>query len=251
MFKEELNFVVYGYESFNGNTALLETIQEKYKDEPMEEEEKTELMKFISTNTNLVSEILFSIQKLIYYIDKENYPSSMTINDIIQSLPNFVDLISEIKNFFKENQNIQVNKIIQVYEFIEESCIEEILNNVNESYHKEMNEEKKILIDNMFSENNLLVDKSIFTNGIRKFISRYLCGKRFEIVYNIEQNLITFLRIKRDIWPLGIVDTEQYNKEMDSYEKLGILFKEIISLYKFLTTKTNKKKKRTKKTKMI
>ena len=243
MFKEEQTFVVYGYESFNGNTALLETIQEKYPQELMLDDEKNELIKFLSNNKTLVNEILFSIQKLIYYIGRENYPNSMTVNDIIQTLPQFIDLIAEITNFFKENQKIKVSKIIDIYEFIEESCIDEILNNVNEMYHAEINEEKKLSIRRYFDNLNLLVNKKIFSNGIRKFISRYLCGKRFEIIYNIDQNLITFLRIKRDIWPIDIVDTEEYNKEMDQYEQLGILFKEIVSLYKFLTIKNRESKK--------
>ena len=49
-FYESLNFVVYRYESFGGNTSLIEDFIQKYEQEMMVDDEKDKLTKFIQQN---------------------------------------------------------------------------------------------------------------------------------------------------------------------------------------------------------
>ena len=85
--------------------------------------------------------------------------------------------------------------------------------------------------------------------GLQKFISRYISGK-FDTSCK-DQNIIPFLKIKKDIWPKSIIENEQYIPTMEKYEKLDILYKEIVSFYDYLTTQNSEKKQKKKKKKKI
>ena len=83
--------------------------------------------------------------------------------------------------------------------------------NINEQYKEKIDENKKKEIVNYFKEynynNDKLISKNDLAGAIRRFISRYLVGKRGDTEIDEKQKLIQQIT-RNDLWELYIVKNE-------------------------------------------
>ena len=118
--EKRLKFVVYWAEGFRGlNSELISIFYEKYKQKDLNEEEKNKIKKFILTlfkgekgisdEKNLLREMYYSLEKLIFFFSDNNLP--------IKNQP--------INIILKENgQNINISNICKkIYSKMEEKIL--------------------------------------------------------------------------------------------------------------------------------
>ena len=94
---------------------------------------------------------MFSLQLLIFYLKNENQSSDSSIHQIIEKIPDFVKINEDCKDFFRDNQDFQLNILISIFEYFELLCYNQIVDNVNEEYKKEFEREQIEKIDNYFN----------------------------------------------------------------------------------------------------
>ena len=71
----------------------------------MTNEERQSLFEFISKNKNnpeIIKNFLSSCQILIDYIQKENFNKNHSLFNIIQNLPDYIELDDKFKNLFRQ-----------------------------------------------------------------------------------------------------------------------------------------------------
>ena len=215
--QDPIRFVVYLYEGYrSAKSSILSNYEAKYPSRELCLEEKNLLFIFMKENEKdrkIMKEILSSCQILIDYIQKENYNKNQILSDIIENLPYYLELNRKFKNFFKNSQNksksfFTINTLLNIYKIIELFCWKETEENINEQYKESIDKDKRLKIIQFFKDYNLLNDKLIGKNNlaaaIRRFISRYLAGKRVDTDIDEKQELI--LQITRnDLWDLNII----------------------------------------------
>ena len=71
-------------------------------------------------------------------------------------------------------------------------------------------------------------------NAVRKFISRFLVGERFN---RIESNIFTFIKEKNELWDeeiKSVENEEQFKKEIDKLDSINILINQSVDFYEKL-----------------
>lgn len=240
---DPITFVTYLYEGYRGKKLeVLSNYNTKYAARELTNEEKQSLFEFISKNKNnqeIIKNFLSSCQILIDYIQKENFNKNHSLFKIIQNLPDYIELDDKFKNFFRqkislmslvsnsnnnENDNnemesrFSVNSLINIYLYFEHLCWEESKNNLNEQYKAEIEKEKAEQINEFFKnyniDNDKLIKKEYLAAAIRRFISRYLSGKRADVDVNESQDLISQLT-RNDLWKLNLTDDQdRFNSDL-------------------------------------
>jgi len=236
---DPITFVTYLYEGYRGKKSeVLSIYNTKYPARELTNEEKQSLFEFISKNKNnqeIIKNFLSSCQILIDYIQKENFNKNHSLFKIIQDLPDYIELDDKFKNFFRqrisimsslsnnnennENENrFSVNSLINIFLYFEHLCWEETKNNLNEQYKAEIVKEKADEINEFFKnynkDNDKLIKKEYLAAAIRRFISRYLSGKRADVDINETQDLIVQLS-RNDLWKLNLTDDQdRFNSDL-------------------------------------
>ena len=240
---DPITFVTYLYEGYRGKKSeVLSNFNTKYPARELTNEERQSLFEFISKNKNnpeIIKNFLSSCQILIDYIQKENFNKNHSLFNIIQNLPDYIELDDKFKNLFRqqislmslnnnsnnnegnENETINrfsVNSLINVYLYFEHLSWEETKNNLNEQYKAEIEKEKEDEINEFFKnynkDNDKLIQKEYLAAAIRRFISRYLSGKRADVDINEAQDLIVQLT-RNDLWKLNLTDDQdRFNSEL-------------------------------------
>ena len=89
---------------------------------------------------------------------------------------------------------------ISIYEYIEFLCFPILIENVDISYKLKIDEEEKNKINEYFKNNNvILISKELLLKSIRKFISRFLTGKRINRNIKDDENILYYLKEKEDL----------------------------------------------------
>jgi len=236
---KHLRFITYNFESFRSNkTSILIEFSKKYKTVPLSQENKQKVYDTIKDRlqnlNNELSKILFSIQLFIYYLTQEQQKEDDDINTIIQQLPDYVNLSNECIEFF-EKQKLKINEIIEVYLFIELLCFQSIINILNQKFKKEIEEDKKNIINESFRDNKFVVIKKLnLSTACRKLISRYLVSIRIDTDYNENSNLDSYL-FKEEMWSKEDWEKKDIlEQELKIFEKNKITLGQCYELYKLL-----------------
>ena len=254
-FKKDITFVTYRFEGYSGKKSkILQKYIEKYKQRKLNKEEISAISDYRKNNKKInYIEFLFDLQKMINYIQEENYLNEYSLFNIYKNIPavihfveikRFIDMINEIgKNkacFFT------VNSLIDFYNLFENVCWEEIKEKVSEEYKNKFDDEEKKNIKKYFDEldNKCIVNKMNLSTSIRRFISRYLLGKTEDCEFNKNTLLMHQLK-KSELWDNSILEKPSFEKEMDKINnlfniKLGYSF----DLYELLGGDGNNKKKK-------
>ena len=110
--------------------------------------------------------------------------------------------------------------MISIFEYFELLCYSQIIDNVNDEYKIDINQEEIDKINLFFEDNNnTLISKTLLATIVRKFISRFLSGKRGENEIKEDENLLFFIRYKEDFWPKEIFNDKKFNEEFDQMIK--------------------------------
>ena len=221
---EPINFMTYLYEGYRGKKSqVLVNYELKYPSKDLNNEEKKILKDFIKKNKNnreIMKSLLSSCQLLIDFIQKENFNEQTLLWDIIENLPSYIIINPKFKEFFEENTNdyimdkkyFRVNGLLNIFNLIEHCCWKETKENINEQYKEKIEQNKKDEILKFFknynkNENNLITQKDL-ASALRKFISRYLSGKRGDTDINETQDLIGQI-VRNDLWNAKIINDEE------------------------------------------
>ena len=239
LFANEQNqdFITYAFEGFNQNECIILDFKEKIKEiKYLTKEEKMNLSNIFKKIDYKL--LLFDLQSLfLYFNTKRNIDGNESLIEEINNLPkNIVKIDEEIVNNFKNyNFNINLNKLIDCYEYIEFYNYDKILIYVSKKINENLNEEQiKKLNEHFSNENQLLISKKDLGNAVRKFICRFLIGEKFK---NIDWNIILFLREKKELWNDKINSEENENKfkeEMDKLDSFNIIINQSIDFYEKL-----------------
>ena len=217
-----LRYIIYQFEGFRGNKSNIMTQYiEKYRTREL----NTEELKIIKNSYNSLkndnkklTNFLFSLQILIDIILENNYDKNELISNIInQNDTN--ENINILKDLFKNNLQkklFTVDSLINIFNIFEICCWDKIKNNLVENYLMDINDNIKNKINNFFSnkENKKIITKIKLSTAIRRYVSRYLSGKRGDIEINEKNNLMYYLS-KQELWDeYGFVDNEEFEEEL-------------------------------------
>ena len=249
-FKDEIRFVTYKYEGFRGNkSSIITNFNEKYPQKALKPEQIKYINDFLNKGDNKnkleekkfgkkeIKNMLFSLQLLIDYLQRENYDRYEQIGDIIQKLPKEINICDEIRIFFKTNDNQKkeqdfsllnnmeeeninnsvsfgLNTLISIFELFEELCWDSFKDNLVADYLQTIDGAWALTIKQYFNrinnENDKIIKTKNFCTAIRRFISRYLAGKRGENEINENNTLLNEI-IRPELW-------EPYFTESDTFE---------------------------------
>ena len=115
---------------------------------------------------------------------------------------------------------------MRLFEFFEYLCWNQIKENLLDEYNKQLDEKKVKLIDDYYKKNTddkNIIKKVELAGAVRKFISRYLAGKRGQSEYGRDKNLFAYLT-RFDLWERNIdeYELEQEFSKLSSEVKITI-----------------------------
>ena len=214
LFEEEINyFVTFWGEGFNGGKSnILKTFSKIYKQSNLEDNEKNFIIEYIRRhqNKNDFKQFFISIQLIIFYLInniKKNY-QNLTISNILEDVPGYLNLDNNFKNFFKEEQanEIKLDKTLSVFFFFEHFCFNDLCETLQKEYKEVIEEELKDKIrEKLCDDKNYKGDIPILelAAAVRRFISRYLVGKKQKT--DIDPKSMILPQLKRiDLWDNNI-----------------------------------------------
>ena len=213
---DPIKFMVYLYEGNRSHKSqILLKYENKYPSKELNHNEKLIIYNFIhqyETQRKILNEIFFSCQILIDYIQKENYNKSKSIFEVINELPNYIEINKILKMFFSKNEKLSINMLLNIYKYFEHFCWKEIRININEQYHQKIDKNKKIEIINFFknyeTQKDKIITKRDLAFALKSFISRYLAGKRSDTDIDENQKLIGQI-IRLDLWENHIIKNDE------------------------------------------
>ena len=210
-------FVTYGFEGYRGGkSTVISDFINKYNQNPLEKEERKILFNFSQERRDFNS-FMFSLQLLIFYLKNENYQDNFPIKEIIDNIPDYVNIGEECKEFFENNQNFKLNTLISIFEYIELLCYPQIIENVNDDYKVDIEQDEIDKINTYFNDNNdSLISKQLIATTVRRLISRFLSGKRAENEIKEDENLLYFLQAKEEFWGKDIFNNPKFDEEFES-----------------------------------
>ena len=216
---DELRFITYAFEGYRGKKSnILTNFNEKYPPKELSQNEKEILVNCAKDN---YTNSLLCIQILINYIQNSGKPEKTTIYEIISNIPEHINIDENIRNIFVLNKDIKINKLVRIFEFFEHQCWNQIKDNLLGDFMKPLDEEKIKLIDNYYQNNKENYIKKIeLAAAIRKFISRYLAGKRSQSEIGEDKMLFDYLT-RVDLWDRNIND-QRFENEIFKLSKLKI-----------------------------
>ena len=235
---DELRYITYMFEGYRGkNSNILTNFNEKYPPKEMSDNEKRILNKYIkeNINNNDYKPFLFSIQLLIDYIQKTGKDQSIPINDIINDIPDHINITEDVKVFFNRNKEFKINNLVKIFELFEFLCWEQIKENLLEEFMKPIDNNKKELIKKYFinhEDKSNYIKKIDLANATRKFISRYLAGKRSQSEINENGMLFDYLN-RIDLWEKSI-DDPKFENEFSELSKIKLTVGEGKDFYDIL-----------------
>ena len=224
-----LKYVIYKYEGFKGNKDNLITIfNDKYDIKELTKNEMNIIIEYIKSIKNKSEQKILdfwsSLQLLIDIILENNYNGEILISKIIrdnnkkESLILLNDLFNNSKITEKNKGTLfKVNSLMSVFNIFELICWEKIKENLIDNYLKEINDNMMQVIDIFFNDDNNknIITRKDLSTAIRRFVSRYLLGRRSEKEIDKNSNLIDNL-YKKELWnKKDIVDNKQFEKELN------------------------------------
>ena len=216
-FKEEQKYVTYIFEEYRNKSEVITLFLENYPQSPLTNGMKEKIVNFLLEDTKDYRDLLSSINKLIFFLHNKSFKKDANIyNDIISRLPNHIQLSKKCLNLFKNIIKVNINQLIEVYEYIELQCFEEFKDNLNNRYKDKINKDdsKKyiLVIENLGKKSKLT--KLILAKAVRKFICRYISGKRDDEQFHKDENIFTLLEARTEIWDKEFFDSKNHDEIM-------------------------------------
>ena len=240
LFDEDyLNFITFKYEN---NSKIFITFCKNYRQKELTEEEKETLDNYFKNkdkDRETFKQFFDSLLLLFFYLNKNRVDEEETLYNVLSNIPDYINFetnfIEEIRdNFNEEGNEFRVNKLINIYFYIEQLYLyekfEELEESLDDKFKSPINDNEKLneKIDNLENKEDLILI-------IKRYIYRYLIDT--DNIKDIEnQDLITELG-KPDLWELTKIDEK--NKLNDELGDFNLKIGQIISFLKLLTENDN------------
>ena len=231
--EKELNFVTFWFEGFRGGRSqILIDLNSIYPQKNLEEEDKKAIVKYIERmNKEKVQGYDFkdffgSIQLFIFYLtQKGDIEDNVTVDNVIKNAPGYLKVSDDFKSFFEnEGKKLTIEKIMNLFFFIEHLCFEYSINTLQNEYKKEIPKDLQDKItDKLLNKEKLNEAYTIKDLGaaVRRFISRYLAGTMQELEIKEDRKLSDELG-REDLWDESISENydlfEINNKLLDEFK---------------------------------
>lgn len=156
-------------------------------------------------------EFFGSLQIIIFYLnEKININNEKKFIVFLQNAPGYLKISNDCKEFFlNEGKNLTIDKIMNIFFFIEHLCFKDLINNLQEEYKEKIPQNIKEKIENQ------LLNKENYLEGyytlkdlgaaFRRFISRYIVGKTQETDIKLDREL-AFELTRTDLWEANIAN---------------------------------------------
>ena len=242
LFEEEIDhFVIFKGEGFNrGKSNILQTFCKIYKQQNLDKE-KDLIMQYLATRPKDDLKLFFnSIQLIIFYLINNNAENENDeISKIILNSGDYLRIDRLCSDFFdEEGKEIQINKLLGVFLFSEHFCFNELCENLQDEYKNNIEEKLIEKISNKLLEvknfKDAINDISTKDKGkdkisikdidkisikelgsaLRRFISRYLVGKKQQNDINPKSLLLPQLK-RVDLW-----DEKIWNIKYNTFDKI-------------------------------
>jgi len=240
--EKELNFVTFWFEGFRGGRSqILIDLNSIYPQKILEEEDKKSIVKYIErmnkekVNGYDFKDFFGSIQLFIFYLtQKGDIEDNVTVDNVIKNAPTYLKVSDDFKNFFeKEGKNLIIEKIMNLFFFIEHLCFEYSIKTLQKEYKKEIPKDlQNKITGKLLNKEKLNEAYSIKDLGaaVRRFISRYLAGTMQELEIKEERKLNEELS-REDLWDESI--SENYDLLEINTKLLGEFNLTVSQAYEF------------------
>ena len=213
-----LNFVTFWSEGFRGGKSdTLSSFYLKYPQKDLTDNEKTTIINYINSiisNSNVKYDFkgfFGSLQLLIFYLSNNETKKDEKIVNIINKAPSYLKLTNDCSNFFNRVGNqFNLDKLMNIFFFIEHLCFNDLIETLQPEYRMEIDINviqriREKLLSNKNNEGRYTI--SDLAAAVRRFISRYLVGKRQTTDINENRDLI-FDLCRTDLWTekIGKID---------------------------------------------
>ena len=203
---DNLNFVNYWGEGFNGNSEVLAKFCEKYNQIELTKEEKENISIYLRDQKNVNDFKVFfgGIQLLIFYLtNSATFKNDVAIKDIISSPPSYLRIEEICMNFFNgdKGKKFKVENIMGLFLFMEHYCYDDLSKSLQQAYKQDLTEEQNNKIESKLlrEENNGEITLKDLGMAVRRFISRNLFGANNTVDINPKNELLSYL-YQPELW---------------------------------------------------
>ena len=242
--EDNLNFVTYWSEGFRGGKSdTLSNFYLKYPQKDLNSYETLLIFEYINFAKNRDFKPFFgSIQLILFYLSNNLYKNDETIINVINNAPKYLKISRICLDFFsKEGKEFKIEKLMNLFFFIEHLCFNELSQTLQPEYKKEIpNDLKEKIKKQLLGEINKNENENEgFTinqlaAAVRRYISRYLAGKR-ESVDIDEKRDLCFDLARIDLWEEKIGRLDNLDELL--YSKIGefkLIVGQVYELYKII-----------------
>lgn len=252
LFSKEQDFIIY--ENEGKTDSILTLFYNKFPQKKLECNRKAKILKEIKTR-KIEETLVHSIQNFFLLVCKSN-PDEKKIKDIISAFEGKYQINKKMKEFFEAFDEIEIDTLFGVYEISEYLIFEQIKKSLSEDYQKELSEEDEKQIEGYFSKNkneakgtpqenndqaretpqenndqaretpqestqNILITKSVLASAVRKYISRYIIGKKEEPSSDKKEKetIIDCIKDKENLWEFKAFKKSSQEKNETDEEK--------------------------------
>ena len=204
--ENNLNFVAYLGEGFNkGKSDILNKFYSKYTQNELDKNDKTKIINYIKTHPQFGDNYDFkpffdSMQLIIFYLINNSFNNHEEIKNILMGAPTYLRINEDCSEFLRDEDNdFKVDKIMNLFLLFEHLCFNDLCLDLPDTYKVQINEETQKKIEelkNKFDENLTIKE---FGAALRRFISRYLTGKKQKSDISPKNSMIIYLN-KTNLW---------------------------------------------------
>ena len=206
--EDHLNFMSFWGEGFRGRKSdMLSEFYLKYKQLDLTEDEIIIIIKYIKRRRKIenldFTDFYGSLNLLIFFLINNRALNTDKISKIIIEKPSYLKISEDCCEFFeKEGNEFEVNKLMNIFFYIEHLCFEDLSKTLQPEYKISIDSKtqekikKKLLETN--KENKYYSIKDLGA-ALRRFISRYLVGNRQDVEID-EKRPLAYELSRLDLW---------------------------------------------------
>jgi hypothetical protein len=233
-FKEEsLKFMIYKYEN---NSKILTDFYKNYSQKKLSDEERTTFLDFFERkyNNNNYKEFFDTLLLLFFYLNDNQMKEEETIDKLLDNIKNSINIsissFKEFRSFFQQNE-ITINKLYDIFVCGENNYLdkkwEDILENLNDKFKKDIKEKEKIKI----KLNNYKNIKNLI-EVIKRYVLRFLIiTEDNESLKNIDIQLLIPELGRSDLWAPDVDKNKNLN---DKFGEFNLTVGQIYNFYNII-----------------
>ena len=206
--EDNLNFITYWSEGFRGGKSdTLSLFYLKYPQKDLNKDEKLVIINYLQRQSkkkdNDLKSFFGSMQLILFYLATSLFKIDEKIINILDNSSQYLKVSDNCYNFFKkEGKEFTLEKLMNIFSFIEHLCFKELSDTLQQEYKKEIPKDlqekiKKQLLEQ--KDKNGVYSISQLAAAVRRYISRYLAGKRQTVDIDDKRDL-AFDLSRVDLW---------------------------------------------------